>query len=109
LILDENSEPNLASRILSAATRQVAYDWNEFYSVKPKFVETFVQPSRFKGTCYRAANWHDLGYTKGFAKKGRGHVNSQEPKQIFIYGLTAETRRKLAARQNHEHAEGQSK
>lgn len=100
LIIEDKSEPNLASRVLSAVTRQVAHDWERFYSVKPEVVETFVLPSRFKGTCYKAANWKEIGYTRGFAKSGPGHVNSQEPKQIFLYGLTSNMRRRLTSYQS---------
>lgn len=99
LILEDKSVPNLASRMLSALTRQVAHDWEQYYCLKPEVVETFVQPSRFKGTCYKAANWREIGYTRGFAKKGPGHMNSQEPKQIFLYGLSANMRRRLAVGQ----------
>jgi len=96
-LIVENGIRNLASRILSISTRQVAHDWKEFYSVAPEVVETFVQPSKFKGTCYQAANWQRIGLTKGYAKRGSGHVNSQERKEIFLYGLTPKIRRQLAS------------
>lgn len=96
LILPDVSVPNLASRILSLATRQVAHDWAEFYSVAPLIAETFVQPSRFLGTCYKAANWVYVGKTKGYAKSGSSHMNSREPKLVFLYGLNTLMRRRLA-------------
>jgi hypothetical protein len=99
LIIPDTNVPNLASRALSLATKQVAHDWAKFYSLKPQVVETFVQPSRFEGTCYRAANWIEVGRTKGYAKRGGNHVNSQESKRIFLYGLSRTMRRKLLAGQ----------
>jgi hypothetical protein len=111
LIVSNANVPNLASRALSLATKQVAHDWTEFYSLRPQVVETFVQPSRFGGTCYKAANWIEIGRTKGYAKRGRNHVNSQESKYIFLYGLSKTMRRKLlqsqanTGQQKHANAE----
>jgi hypothetical protein len=95
LILPNVRVSNLASRILSIATKQVVIDWEGYYSVTPQVVETFVEPDRFLGTCYKAANWIEIGTTKGYAKRGSDHHNSQQPKQIFLYGLNKSMRRKL--------------
>jgi hypothetical protein len=95
LILGTAQVRNFASQVLSLSTRQVAHDWAEFYSVKPVIVETFVLPSKFNGTCYKAANWVEVGLTKGYAKRGTCHVNSQEPKRVFLYGLNRKIRKKL--------------
>jgi hypothetical protein len=95
LILPNVRIPNLASSVLSLASKQIARDWNQFYGIRPKAIETFVQPSKFKGTCYSAANWVEVGTTSGYAKKGDSHSNSQEPKLIFLYGLTSSVRSKL--------------
>jgi hypothetical protein len=86
---------HLASRILSTAANTVAADWEAFYSVRPALAETFVQPSLFDGTSYLAANWRQIGLTKGYAKIGNAHHNSQEPKYLFVYGLTRKIRYKL--------------
>jgi hypothetical protein len=95
LILGTAEVRNFASQVLALSTRQVAHDWAEFYGVKPAIVETFVLPSKFSGTCYKAANWVEIGLTKGYAKRGTYHVNSQEPKRIFLYGLNRKIRKKL--------------
>lgn len=95
LILPQVQIPNLASTVLSAATKQIVSDWKDYYSLEPMVVETFVQPSRFKGTCYKASNWIEIGRTKGYAKQGASYHNSQEPKQIFLYGLNKKIRRKM--------------
>jgi hypothetical protein len=101
LLLSEKGCVNLASRILALATSRVAIDWYNYYSIRPRIAETFVEPSRFEGTCYKAANWVMVGHTRGFKKVGSVHSNSQAPKLIFLYGLTSATRsrlRQLAAR-----------
>lgn len=95
LILPHIQIPNLASTILSASVRKVKIDWLAYYSIQPKIVETFVQPSRYNGTCYKAANWVEIGITKGYAKNGASYHNSQEPKQIFLYGLNKQLRKKM--------------
>ena len=87
--------PNLASYILAKATKQIVKDWMEYYLVEPLVAETFVQPSRFSGGCYKAANWTEIGMTKGFAKRGSSYRNSQEPKKIFLYGLNNKVRSKM--------------
>jgi len=96
LILPQVRVPHLASRVLSAATRQVAGDWHKYYSIQPLIAETFVEPTLFEGTCYRAANWVEIGRTSGYAKVGASHHNSQQPKIIFLYGLTRQSRRALS-------------
>lgn len=96
LILPSVKVPHLASKALALASRQVAKDWSWFYSIDPLIAETFVEQYRFEGTCYRAANWLNVGTTKGFAKVGASHHNSQPPKLIFVYGLTSEYRAKLS-------------
>jgi hypothetical protein len=94
-ILPHVRVPHLASRVLACATRQIVVDWFRFYSIEPLLAETFVEPTRFEGTCYRAANWNEIGMTNGFGKVGGSHHNSQQPKRIFIYGLTRACRRRL--------------
>lgn len=96
LILPSVRVPHLASKALALASRQVAKDWSWFYSIDPLIAETFVEQFRFEGTCYRAANWLNVGTTKGFAKVGSSHHNSQPPKLVFVYGLTSEYRQKLS-------------
>lgn len=91
---------NLASFLLGAATRHVVRDWREYYSVEPEVLETFVDGTRFKGTCYKAANWLYIGETKGYKKSGGFHQNSQTSKMIFLYPLKPALR--LALRQHLE-------
>lgn len=95
LILPTVKAKNLASRILSLSTTRVTADWTWYYSITPLVAETFVQPSKYFGTSYKAANWLEIGITKGYAKKGMSYHNSQEPKKIYIYGLSNDIRSKL--------------
>ena len=95
LILPNVSVPNLASRILSIALRRLRCDWAMRYACVPEVVETFVDPTRFAGTCYRAANWLPIASTKGFAKRGSHHTNPKAPKLMLLRGLTSQIHRKL--------------
>lgn len=95
LILPTVKAKNLASRILSLSTTRVTADWTWYYSITPLVAETFVQPSKYFGTSYKAANWLEIGVTKGYAKKGMSYHNSQEPKKIYLYGLSKEIRSEL--------------
>lgn len=96
LILPNVKIKNLASFVLSLATNKVVEDWQKYYALTPLIVETFIQPSKFSGICYKAANWVEVGLTQGYAKKGYKYFNSQEPKQILLYGLNRQVRRKLS-------------
>lgn len=95
LILPTVKAKNLASKILSLSTAKVVSDWTWYYSITPLVAETFVQPSRYLGTSYKAANWLEIGITKGYAKSGMYYHNSQEPKKIYLYGLNKKTRLEL--------------
>jgi hypothetical protein len=89
LILPTVRVGNLASHVLSLALRRLPQDWKKRYQVRPVVVETFVDPSRFAGTCYRAANWVCVGETAGRRDGVR--------KKIFLYPLCAHWREILCA------------
>lgn len=95
LILPNVRVDNLASSVLSLATQRISDDWLDYYAVKPEIAETFVQRSKYVGTCYRAANWLDIGLTKGYTKKGSLHQDNQELKTILLYGLNKRMRKVL--------------
>jgi Domain of unknown function (DUF4338) len=88
---------NLASGILSKAASQVERDWHMKYGHRPLIIETFVDPAKYSGTCYFAANWLLVGFTKGFAKKGASHQRKNEPKLLLLRGVRSSIQRKLAA------------
>ena len=86
---------NLASRLLSMATRRVPQDWHSRYGYSPVLLETFVETSRFQGTCYKATNWIRVGQTKGRGKLDIHHRAQLPIKSIWLYPLVKNFRRKL--------------
>jgi len=90
--------PNLASQSLSLNLQRLSADWQARYGHPIALVETYVDPQRFEGTCYRAANWIEIGVTQGF---GRSRLEfyqlHQHPKAIFVYPLVASAREVLSA------------
>jgi len=90
--------PNLASHVLSLATQQIGDDWVEVYGYRPVLIETFVDPARFAGTCYRAANWHGVGHTQG-RRRTAGSTQDPPPtkKEIFLYPLQPDWRQCLTS------------
>lgn len=86
--------PNLASHVLALATQHIGDDWLQVYGYRPVLVETFVDPTRFAGTCYRAANWHFVGHTAG-RQRTRGQEAPPSPKEIYLYPLQADWRQRL--------------
>lgn len=87
---------NLASRVLSLATRRLSEDWTERYGVEPVLVETLVDPSRYTGNCYRAANWQELGLTTGRGRMDREHLREgAAPKRVFVYPLVRDAAARL--------------
>lgn len=89
LILPTVHVQNLASHVLALTLARLPADWQQRYAVRPVLAETFVDPSRFEGTCYKAANWTKVGQTAG----RRDGV----AKTIFLYELSSEWREYLCA------------
>lgn len=79
---------NLASHVLSLAARRVSVDWPRHYGSPAVLLETLVDPERFSGTCYRAANWIEVGMTTGRGRMDREHQRHDlAPKKVLIYPL----------------------
>ena len=87
----------LASRILAANLRRLSADWSDRYGHPILLAETFVDLERFRGTCYRAANWQYLGLTRGTGRKGGGYEEHGRKKGLFVYPLHRRAREILAA------------
>lgn len=88
----------LASHLLSLSVRVLADDWHKRYALRPVLVETMVDRQRFAGTCYKAANWIDVGDSQGRGRRDRHHQrHGAAPKRIFVYALTPMARQLLCA------------
>jgi hypothetical protein len=80
--------PNLASRVLKLACERLPQDWQEHFGYPVQVVETFVDPQRFRGTCYKAAGWQRLGPTQGFERDWQDfYTDTQHPKQLWVRPL----------------------
>ena len=85
----------LASKILALNARRICRDWIDTYNYPVYLLETFVEKDRFKGTCYKAANWIRVGQTMGTAKKGNMHYKHGNIKDVYLYPLRKDFREKL--------------
>jgi hypothetical protein len=95
LILPWISIKCLASKILALNVRRISDDWLNTYHFPVYLLETFVEKNRFKGTCYKAANWIRTGQTKGTAKRGHDHLFHGNIKDVYLYPLRKDFRKKL--------------
>jgi hypothetical protein len=87
--------PHLASHILGRMAQAISADWEALYKHPIYLLETFVDTERFRGTCYRAANWVVLGETTGRGKNDQTHRPNRSIKQVLAYPLTSRFRQLL--------------
>ena len=95
LVLPWVRVPHLASHILGRMARRLWADWQALYAHPIYFVETFIDPQRFRGTCYRAANWKVLGQTTGRGKDDQAHKANRSIKEVLGYPLVKDFRQRL--------------
>lgn len=95
LILPWVRVEHLASHILSRMAARISADWQQMYGHPIYFLETFVDPERFRGTCYRAANWVLMGRTTGRGKQSNSYVPNRSIKEVLGYPLTKRFRELL--------------
>ena len=95
LILPWVRVPHLASHILGTMTSVLSGDWERMYGHPVYFAETFIDPGRFRGTCYRAANWKFLGLTTGRGKDDQTYKPNRPIKEILGLPLTQRFRELL--------------
>jgi hypothetical protein len=95
LILPWIQSRNLASMILAMVAKALPDHWQAVYGYRPVLLETFVETARFKGTCYKAANWVHLGQTKGRGKLGPAGKHSVPIKDLWVYPLNRRFRETL--------------
>ena len=89
--------PHLASHILGRMAARLSADWEQVYGHPIYFAETFVDTERFRGTCYRAANWVVLGQTTGRGKQSNSYVPNRSIKEVLGYPLTKRFRQLLGS------------
>jgi len=97
LILPWVQVPHLASHLLSRMTRMLSVEWEKVYGHPVYFAETFVDTTRHRGTCYRAANWVKLGRTQGRGKDDLTHRPNRTLKDILGLPLVADFRERLTS------------
>ena len=95
LILPWVNVPYLASHLLSRMTRMLSCEWEKVYGHPVHFAETFVDTTRHRGTCYRAANWVMLGRTQGRGKDDLTHRPNRTIKDVLGLPLVADFRERL--------------
>ena len=95
LILPWVKVEHLASHLLGRMTRELSAAWSQVYDHPVYFAETFIDPTRFRGTCYRAANWLELGQTQGRGKDDLTHRPNRTLKTILGLPLCRDFRERL--------------
>lgn len=97
LILPDWHLPNLASRVLSLSEKRLVADWQAVFDHPVVLIETFVDPQRFQGTIYKAANWVYVGDSKGFHRTRQGYsATAHSPKMVFVKPLTSDAQTLLS-------------
>jgi hypothetical protein len=98
LLVDRGRYPNLASRVLGLCSRRLSRDWEEAFGYPLLGVESFVDPERFSGACYRAAGWEALGHTQGYRRHHRDFYQEDgHPKELWVRSLHPKARKWLSA------------
>ena len=87
--------PHLASHLLARIARRISADWQELYHHPVHLLESFVDIERFKGTCYRAANWTCVGRSAGRGTKSKSYAATASIKELWVYPLRKDFRKKL--------------
>jgi len=95
LILPFVQVEHLASHILGWMARWLPLEWQRVYGHPVYYLETFIDPERFRGICYRAANWRYLGLTKGLGKDAQDRTPNRSLKEVLGYPLRKDFRRLL--------------
>jgi hypothetical protein len=95
LILPWVKVPHLASHLLGRVARRISADWQKLYAHPIHLLETFIDPARCRGICYRAANWVCLGLTTGRGHNARTSRHDQPRKELWVYPLSGDFRRQL--------------
>jgi hypothetical protein len=92
LLLPGAHTPNMASRVLGASLRRLSADFEALYRHPLVLAETFVDETRFEGTCYKASNWERVGLSKGWSKHGRKYEHHGVQKAVYLHPLNGQWR-----------------
>jgi len=95
LILPGPRVANLASRVLGLTLKRLSCDWQQVHGHPLWLAESFIDPQRFSGTCYRAAGWMEVGQTRGYGRRADGYRAHGEPKTVWVRPLVAEAAERL--------------
>lgn len=95
LVLPWVRVPHLASHLLARVARRIQGDWQAKYAHDLHCLETFVDTDRYRGVCYRAANWQAVGHTAGRSRNDRRHRLRVPAKAVYLYPLSRDFRRRL--------------
>ena len=97
LITPQVQVPHLASHVLGQVRRRLRADWSVRYGYEPVLMETYVEPERYRGTCYRASNWRRVGCTTGRGRQDRERCAALSVKDVYVYPLVRNWRQRLCA------------
>jgi hypothetical protein len=95
LILPFVRVPHLASHILSLISKRISCDWLAKYGHPIYFLETFVEKHRFRGVCYQASNWVNVGETTGRGRDSTTKIATLPIKDVYVYPLSKDFRKHL--------------
>jgi len=90
---------NLGSHALAQVLRRIREDWQERWGYRPVLAESFVDPEKYEGCSYKAANWQCLGLTTGRGLVRKGKSYSSSPKRVFVRALVSDFRAVLCSEQ----------
>lgn len=96
LILPGVNIRNLASRVLSINLKRISADFEAAYGHPVYLAETFVDESRYLGTCYKASNWRHLGYSSGYSKRHMSYYRTGKRKAVYVFPLHKEGEKVLS-------------
>jgi hypothetical protein len=99
LIFPWVSVKNLASHVLGQVNRRLQADWHQRWGYSPVLMETFINPAKYCGSCYKAANWQYLGMTTGEGLVRKGKRYRTNPKMILVKPLVKAFRSLLCSQQ----------
>lgn len=95
LVLPWVRKPHLASKVLALCLRRLSGDWLAAWGHAVYLAESFVDPARFRGTCYRASNWRHIGRTAGRRRQRNAYLYDSTPKDVFVYQLCRHATKRL--------------